>query len=66
MRTTGAVTVTVELTVVAPDALLARSEYVVVAVGDTVFEPLAATVAPSSVTVVALVVDQVNVADWPL
>lgn len=62
--TTGGVTVTVIVfeTVEAP---VATKLYVVVDGGVTVLEPLVATETLSKVTLVALVVDQDKVDDWP-
>ena len=62
----GAVTVTFAVAVVEPAELVATSEYVVVAVGDILCDPVAATEAPFSVIVVASVVDHESVDDWPL
>src|SRR6267378_2556580 len=62
----GAVTVTVAVAVVEPAELVATSEYVAVAVGETVCDPLAATAAPFKVIVVAFEVDHESVDDWPL
>jgi hypothetical protein len=45
---------------------VATSVYVVVAVGVTVRDPLALTVDPFNVTVVAFDVDHCSVDDWPL
>ena len=59
----GAVTVTVAVAVVDPDELVATSEYVVVAPGETLCEPLAETAAPFSVTLAALVVVQESIDD---
>jgi hypothetical protein len=63
---TGAVTVTVALTVLTPVALVARSVYIVVAAGETTCDPLAATVAPFNVTDAASVDVHDNVVDWPV
>jgi len=52
----GAVTVTVAVAFREPAEFVATSVYVAVDVGDTLCEPLAATVAPFNVTVVAFVV----------
>src|SRR2546425_6670875 len=49
----AAVTVTVAVAVVEPAELVATSEYVVVAVGETLCDPLAATGAPFNLTLVA-------------
>jgi hypothetical protein len=62
----GVVTVTVAVAVVEPAELVATSEYVAVAVGETVCDPLVATAAPFSVTVVAFEVVHESVDDWPL
>jgi len=62
----GAVTVTVAVADVEPVELVATSEYVAVAVGETICDPLPATAAPFSVIVVAFVVDHESVDDWPL
>ena len=62
----GATTVTVALAVAVPVSLPAASVYVVVAVGETICDPLAGTVAPFKVTVVASVDVQSSRADWPL
>jgi len=61
-----AITVTVAVDVTEPVELVATSEYVVVAVGETICDPLAATAAPFSVIVVAFEVDHESVDDWPL
>jgi hypothetical protein len=61
-----ATTVTVVVEVTEPVALVATSEYVVVLVGETTRDPLAATAAPSSVTVAAFDVAHESVDDWPL
>jgi hypothetical protein len=62
----GAVTVTVTVSVVEPAELVATSEYVFVAVGDVLCDPLAATTAPSNVTCVAFDDVHVNIDDCPL
>ena len=62
----GAVAVTVAVAVVEPDELVATSEYVAVAVGETLCDPLAATDAPSKVTVAASVVVHESIDDWPV
>jgi hypothetical protein len=46
--------------------LVATSEYVAVAVGETLCDPLAATDAPFNVTLVAPEVVHESVDDWPL
>jgi len=56
----------VAVAVLEPAELVATSEYVAVAVGERVCDPLAATAAPFSVIVVASVVDHESVDDWPL
>ncbi len=61
----GCETVTVAVDDTLPCAFWAASVYVVVAVGDTTVDPLAATLVPFNVTVVAFVVDQVTVLDCP-
>ena len=61
----GAVTVTVAVAVRVPAALVAASVYVVVGVGETVCDPLVATLAPFKVTVVASADVQSNLDDWP-
>jgi hypothetical protein len=58
--------VTVAVFVVEPAEFVATSEYVVVAVGDILCDPFAATAAPFSVTVVAFEVVHVSVDDPPL
>jgi hypothetical protein len=62
----GAVTVTVAVAVVEPAELVATSEYVAVAVGETLCDPLAATDAPFNVTLVASEVVHESIDDWPL
>ena len=62
----GAVTVTVAVAVVEPDELVATSEYIAVADGETLCDPLAATAVPFSVTLAASVVVHDNVDDWPV
>ena len=62
----GAVTVTVAVAVVEPAELVATSEYVVVAVGETLCDPLAAADAPFNVTLVASEVVHESIDDWPL
>jgi len=62
----GTVTVTVAVAVVEPAELVATSEYVAVAPGDTLCDPLAATDAPFKVTLVASVVVHESVDDWPV
>jgi hypothetical protein len=59
-------TVTVAVSVVEPAELVATSVYVLVAVGDVLFDPLAETTAPSNVTWVAFDDVHVNIDDWPL
>lgn len=66
IRTTGAVTVTVAVLVTLPPAPLAINVYVVVAGGETLCDPLAATVVPSRVTLVAFDVVHDSVAELPL
>jgi len=61
-----ATTVTVAVDVTDPVALVATSEYVVVAVGETLCDPLAATDAPFNVTLVASEVVHESIDDWPL
>jgi hypothetical protein len=61
-----ATTVTVAVDVAEPVELVATSEYVVVLVGETTRDPLAATAAPFSVTDAASDVDHESVDDWPL
>ena len=62
----GAVTVTVAADVAEPVELLATSVYVVVALGDTVCEPVAATGDPFNVIAVAFDVVHESVEDWPV
>jgi hypothetical protein len=62
----GAVTVTVAVAVLEPAELVATSEYVAVDVGETLCDPLAATVAPFSVTVTAFEVVHDSIDDCPL
>ena len=61
-----AVTVTVAGSVVEPVALVATSEYVAVAVGETVRVPLRPTETPSRVTVTAFEVVHVSVDVCPV
>jgi hypothetical protein len=62
----GAVTVTVAVAVVEPAELVATSEYVAVAVGETLCDPLVATDAPFRVTLVASEVVHESIDDWPV
>jgi hypothetical protein len=62
----AAVTVTVAVAVVEPAELVATSEYVAVAVGETLCDPSAATDAPFNVTLVASEVVHESIDDWPL
>jgi hypothetical protein len=51
--------------VVDPAELVATNEYVAVAVGETLCDPLALTDAPFKVTLVASVVVHESIDDWP-
>ena len=58
-------TVTVDVAVVDVRSPVTVRVYIFVALGETVLVPDAATLAPSKVTSVALVLDQVKVVLWP-
>ena len=62
----GADTLTVAVVVVDPAELVATNEYVAVAVGETLCDPLTLTDAPFKVTLVASEVVHESIDDWPV